>query len=173
MYNSYEDWLAIQHLLSEYCRCLDLMDLDKLAACFTADCVVEYGPGTLMRSEGAAMLRASLRRMWRYRRTSHHLGNIQINFEGDGRASSTSYVLAWHEKDDGTQATLFGQYHDLHIMTPDGWRIAHRKLLMRGYQGDFLFNIYPLNRHPPETGWQPPTAAETGDKIPGDGGASR
>ncbi len=39
-----EDKQAITEVLYAYCAHLDRMDLDALAALFTADCVVEYGP---------------------------------------------------------------------------------------------------------------------------------
>ena len=38
------DRQAIADLLTEYCRALDLMDLETIAKIFTADCRVEYGP---------------------------------------------------------------------------------------------------------------------------------
>ena len=42
--NDLEDKQAIAEVLYAYCAHLDRMDLDTLAALFTADCVVDYGP---------------------------------------------------------------------------------------------------------------------------------
>src|SRR5690349_18294394 len=75
-----------REVLHKYCRALDLMDLEAIAVLFTEDCVVEYGPEERLRSKGAAGVAASLQRLWRWRRTSHHLSNIQIRFEGADRA---------------------------------------------------------------------------------------
>ena len=76
------DRQQIAELLNEYCRALDVMDLDAVAAVFTEDCVVEYGPEERLRSRGAAGVAQSLQRMWRWARTSHHLSNVQIAFTG-------------------------------------------------------------------------------------------
>ena len=86
------DRQAIGELLTEYCRALDLMDLDAIAKVFTADCRVEYGPEERLTSHGAAGVAKSLERMWRWARTSHHLSNIQIDFEGADEARAISYV---------------------------------------------------------------------------------
>ncbi len=39
-------------MLYAYCAHLDRMDLDALAALFTADCVVDYGPNRAYRATG-------------------------------------------------------------------------------------------------------------------------
>ena len=53
----------IAFLLHEYCRILDAMDLDTLAAIFTDDCVVEYGPEERLQSRGKAAVRQGLERL--------------------------------------------------------------------------------------------------------------
>src|SRR5438552_860540 len=90
------DRQEIADLLHEYCRALDLMDLAAIAAVFTEDCRVEYGPEDRLRSQGASGVAKSLERMWRWARTSHHLANGQIAFEAPDPAPSGSYRLAWH-----------------------------------------------------------------------------
>jgi uncharacterized protein (TIGR02246 family) len=94
----------ISFLLHEYCRALDAMDLDALAGIFTEDCIVEYGPEDRLKSHGKAAIRQALERLWRWKRTSHHLSNIQIRFTGSDAASATSYIIAWHERPDGSTA---------------------------------------------------------------------
>ena len=126
------DRQAIADLLTEYCRALDLMDLEAIAKVFTADCRVEYGPEERLTSHGAAGVAKSLERMWRWARTSHHLSNIQIEFEGADEARAISYVIAWHERPDGSTATVLGQYHDRLRRLAEGWRIAERRMLMNG-----------------------------------------
>ncbi len=91
-------------LLVEYCRALDLMDLPAIARVFTEDCEVE---DTAPKNACAAValtfgVAKSLERMWRWARTSHHLSNVQIAFDGPDLARSVSYVLAWHERPDGS-----------------------------------------------------------------------
>ena len=139
----------IAHLLHEYCRGLDLMDLAVIAGVFTEDCVVEYGPDEHLRSRGANGVATALRRLWRWKRTSHHLSNIQVTFEDDDHARAVSYVIAWHERPDGSTATLWGQYHDRVVRTDRGWRIAERRQLMNGNDAGFDVNIFRLDRRLP------------------------
>ena len=150
------DRQAISDVLVQYCRDLDLMDLPALAALFTDDCVVEYGPGEFLRCRGSAALQKSLERMWRWSRTSHHLSNVLIRFKGDNAAVSISYVHAWHERPDGSTATIFGQYHDRLVRREQGWRISERRMLMNGCDAGFTVNINRLERAPPPPGWTAP-----------------
>jgi ketosteroid isomerase-like protein len=143
-------------LLHEYCAGLDLMDLDQAVAIFTDDCVVEYGPGEGMSSRGAATLRKDLERLWRYRRSSHHLSNIRITVVDDRNAHGVSSIIAWHERGDGEEAIIYGQYHDTFVRTDAGWRIAFRKQLMAGNSPGFTATIYPLERRPAPEGWTAP-----------------
>jgi 3-phenylpropionate/cinnamic acid dioxygenase small subunit len=150
------DQQEIADLLSEYCRALDLMDLAAIAAVFTPDCRVEYGPEERLQSRGAQGVAKSLERMWRWARTSHHLSNIQIDFEGPERARSVSYVLAWHERPDGSSATVMGQYHDRLLRGPGGWRIEERRMEMNGCDAGFTVNLHRTPRRPAPDGWVAP-----------------
>ena len=150
------DRQAIADVLVEYCCALDLMDLPALAALFTDDCVVEYGPGEFLQSHGSAALAKSLERMWRWSRTSHHLSNVLIRFDGSDAAFCRSYVHAWHERPDGSTATIFGQYRDRFVRREQLWRIAERRMLMSGCDAGFTVNINRLERRPPPPGWRAP-----------------
>lgn len=150
------DRQAIHDLLLDYCLYLDRMELDALAALFTADCEVVYGDDPRLRSRGAAALATSLERMWRWARTSHHLSNVRIAFEASDSAAVTSYVLAWHERPDGSTATIYGQYRDRVVRTDAGWRIADRQMLMNGCDAGFTVPITPLERRGPPAGWEAP-----------------
>lgn len=149
----------ITRVLNEYCCALDRMDLPRLCELFTQDCRVEYGPEEWLQSRGAAALEASLARMWRWARTSHHLSNVRIDFNGDDEAAVRSYVQAWHERPDGGTGTILGQYHDRFVRQAAGWRIAERRMLMNGSDGDFSVNIGRLQRIPAPAGWTPPAQA--------------
>ena len=150
------DRQAIADLLTEYCRALDLMDLEAIAKVFTADCRVEYGPEERLTSHGAAGVAKSLERMWRWARTSHHLSNIQIEFEGTDEARAISYVIAWHERPDSSTATVLGQYHDRLRRLTEGWRIAERRMLMNGNTEGFTVNLFRTPRRPAPEGWVAP-----------------
>ncbi len=150
------DRQEITNLLFEYCAALDCMDLPRLSALFTTDCEVDYGPDPILQSRGAADLEKSLERMWRWSRTSHHLSNVQIKFCSENEAIGCSYVYAWHERPDGTIATILGQYHDRFIRGLAGWRIAKRRMVMNGCNADFTVNINRLERVTPPVDWVPP-----------------
>lgn len=150
------DRQAISDVLVDYCLALDRMDLPRLAALFTDDCIVEYGPEPALRSRGAKALEKSLQRMWRWRRTSHHLSNVSIEFAGAGAARVRSYVHAWHERSDGSTATIFGQYRDRFVRCGDAWRIAERRMEMNGCDAGFKVNIHPFERIPPPPDWVAP-----------------
>ncbi len=138
----------ITDLIYDYCRLLDAMDLISLAELFTDECVVDYGPGPGFQSAGAAQLRQDLARMWRWTRTSHHSSNVQITFTSSETARATSYVLAWHERPDGTAATMMGQYHDELVRQSAVWRIARRRQLLTGNDQGFNVDINRFERMP-------------------------
>jgi ketosteroid isomerase-like protein len=144
-----EDKQAITEVLYGYCAHLDRMDLDALAALFTADCVVDYGPEARLQSRGADGLRHDLARMWRWARTSHHLSNVMVTLDGDGEhAGAVSYVIAWHERPDGSTATMMGQYQDRLVQQDGRWRISRRRQVLTGNDAGFDVNINRFERLP-------------------------
>ncbi len=149
------DRQEISDILTDYCYALDRMDLPRLSALFTRDCLVDFGPDERLQSVGSAALAKSLERMWRWARTSHHLSNVQIQFDHDG-ALVKSYVHAWHERADGSTATVLGQYRDRFVREKSRWRIAERRMVMNGCDAGFTVNINRLERHPPPDGWIAP-----------------
>ena len=150
------DRQAITDVLIDYCSALDRMDLPRLAALFTDDCIVEYGPESALQSQGSAALEKSLRRMWRWQRTSHNLSNVQVEFTAPDEARVSSYVYAWHERTDGSTATIFGQYKDRFLRISEHWRIADRRMEMNGSDAGFKVNIHPFERLPAPDGWVAP-----------------
>ena len=142
-----EDKQAIAGVLYGYCAHLDRMDLDALAALFTADCAVDYGPEPRLQSKGAYGLRHDLARMWRWARTSHHLSNVMVDLDGDGvHAGATSYVIAWHERPDGSTATMMGRYLDRLVKEDGRWRISRRRQELTGNDAGFDVNINRFER---------------------------
>lgn len=158
------DRQAITEILIDYCIYLDRMQLDALADLFTAGCVVEFGSDERLNSRGRDALAKSLERMWRWRRTSHHLSNVRIGFTGPDQAHATSYVLAWHERPDGSTATVYGQYRDRLERRDGRWRIAGRRMLMNGNDAGFTVQLFALDRRPAPEGWVPPDV----DQPPGE-----
>ena len=150
------DEREITALLVEYCRALDYMDLNAIARLFSEDCVVIFGPDDQLNSCGTKAVAKSLERMWRWERTSHHLSNISINFAGLFKASSISYVTAWHERADKTTATIYGQYHDEFRQEDERWVITKRKMFMNGSDSGFTVGIFPFKRKTAPENWISP-----------------
>ncbi|MEZ5862749.1 MAG: nuclear transport factor 2 family protein [Geminicoccaceae bacterium] len=88
------DRRQIEDLLIDYCRHLDRMALDELAELFTTDCRVTYGPDPRLAAVGREALAGSLARMWRWRRTAHHLANVRVWLDRADTARAESYVHA-------------------------------------------------------------------------------
>ncbi|MFO6463359.1 nuclear transport factor 2 family protein [Jannaschia sp. KMU-145] len=150
------DRAAIRDVLADYCRALDRMDLAALAALFTRDCEVAFGPDPRLTARGRDDLERSMARMWRWRRTAHHLGQVRIWFDGPDHARAESYVLAWHETSDGRPAVLHGVYRDRLRRTDEGWRLSHRAMEMNAAEGAFHVPIPPVERALPPKGWCAP-----------------
>ncbi len=160
------DRLQIEQMLINYCVFLDRMDLAALAGLFSEDCVVDYGDNPNLRSKGRDRLAKSLERMWRWTRTSHHLSNVVVDFVDRDTARSTSYVHAWHERADGSTATMFGQYLDMLVCRSDRWLIHRRRMVMNGSDAGFKVPVHALDRQGPPVGWIAPDVDGPASKKP-------
>jgi ketosteroid isomerase-like protein len=142
------DHQAITDLIHAYCRGVDAVDAAGVAALFTADCVVDYGPGLGEPTHGAAQLERRLAAgLPRFAATSHHVSNIEITFDDSGRtASGVTYLYAWHRyPDDRPDAELWARYHDRFVRDGDRWLISERILRVAGQQ-DFDVDWHPVER---------------------------
>jgi len=136
---------AIRDLLFAYCRACDANDPDAVGACFTVDCLADYGPDA--RTPGAAARREQAERdLALFEATSHLLGNVRIEFDGEDRARVESVVHAWHRPRQGEPWSLHARYDDVLVRAPAGWLIAERRLLVAGVdpaQDGWRFNPLP------------------------------
>lgn len=141
------DRQGITDILFQYCRGMDLLDMDLIAGCFTDDGLLDIGPEPRLQTRGASAIHEAMKRMKRFVRSSHHLSNIQIQLQGADRAACVSYILAWHQTEDGHTGTMMGQFHDDFVRTPGGWRISARQLRMSGSDAGFLLNVHRAARN--------------------------
>jgi ketosteroid isomerase-like protein len=142
------DRQAIVDVIHAYCRNVDLVRPAEIAALFTEDCVVDYGPGLGPPTGGSAELERRLATgLPRFAATSHHVSNIEVDVDDGGDAATTiTYLYAWHRYDDGRpDAHLWARYHDRFVRTAAGWRIAERTLRVAGQQ-DFDVEWHPIGR---------------------------
>jgi hypothetical protein len=124
----------IVELVHRYSYCVDHRLYDEVAALFTEDCVVDYGPG-FPPIQG----RLALRKMFEhpsagFRATSHHNANVLVSFDGDDQATVRTSVYAWHQRSDLTTPKLWGYYHDRVQRGPDSWLMATRQLRVLGVE---------------------------------------
>ncbi len=144
------DRQAIVDVIHAYCRNVDLVRADEVAALFTDDCVVDYGPGLGAPTHGAATLGERLGAgLPRFAATSHHVSNIEVWFDESGDSARTiTYLYAWHRYPgfpDVPDAHLWSQYHDRFVRTDAGWKIAERTLKVAGQEA-FDVEWHPIGR---------------------------
>jgi hypothetical protein len=139
------DRQEIMAVMAAYTRCADLNQPERQAAVFVQDGRVKYHPAGWIVGR-AALVEALRTAIAKYSNTSHHLGNIEIDFEGPDSATAQSTVIAWHRRNDGSEWTLYGRYVDRWTRTEQGWRLAERELRAAGAVGRDDSELLPLGR---------------------------
>jgi 3-phenylpropionate/cinnamic acid dioxygenase small subunit len=139
------DRQEIMAMMAAYTRCADMNQPEQQAEVFIENCRVKYHLTDWIVGRGA-LAEALRTAMARYSKTSHHLGNIEIDFEGPDSATAQSAVIAWHRRNDGSEWTLYGRYVDRWTRTEQGWRLAERELRAAGAVGRDDSQLPPLGR---------------------------
>jgi 3-phenylpropionate/cinnamic acid dioxygenase small subunit len=135
------DTVEITQVLYAYARAIDAKDWKGLERVFTLDARIHYAlerGAELSFAELGAWLAGSMRI---FKATQHVISNPLIELAGD-LARSTAYLVATHVqiRRDGTPAltTEGGCYSDQWRRTPEGWRIASRRLDRIWVDGTYL-----------------------------------
>ena len=131
-----EQQRLIEQTLMDYCHFVDRNDPAALTTMvFCEDGCFELGAHhAVIGRENLALMFAKT--LAAFTRTSHHLSNVRVRLTSDETADSSAYVYAWHiAADDGHRIDLWGRYTDHHRLTPEGWRIANRRLSVAGSDG--------------------------------------
>lgn len=123
--------IAIQNVLNRYTRACDQRDWPAFHSIFAEQVTVNYGGKfELQRREAAVnMIRSMLDGCGP---TQHLLGNFDITVN-DKAASSACYVRAVHAGlADGAERyyEVWAEYRDTLELTPDGWRITERNMVV-------------------------------------------
>ena len=143
-----EDRLAITDLIHAYCDHFDRNEPEAVAALFTSDATVDYGPEaeTIVGADAIApTIAAGLERT--FAATSHHVSNIRLTFEGHDRARGVTYLYAWHRYVDGSpDGELWGRYRHRFKRTDAGWRIAELVLEAAGMVDFHRATMHPIGR---------------------------
>ena len=142
------DRQAIADLIHAYCRHFDQNEPEQVAALFAPEATVDYGPETetiVGAGTIAETIAVGLERV--FAATSHHVSNIQITFDGPDRASSVTYLYAWHRYRDGSpDGELWGRYHHRFVRGAEGWRISELVLTAAGSVDFHRATMHPIGR---------------------------
>jgi len=145
----WRDRQAIADELHAYCRLVDANRTDEATDLFTRDCTWRYRRGDDAVQTGRDTLAAHMARsMVGMRATSHHLTNLEIALTGRSSATVDSYVSAIHFYDDHRpEFQIWARYHDQFVETPEGWRIADRRVTVAGtLNGTGMADWEPVER---------------------------
>jgi hypothetical protein len=145
------DHVEITQLIHRYGRAIDTRDFAALRQIFTPDAQIAYNVvgGTAL--ELPAMLEFLRGALPMFKLTQHAMGSPVIDLAGDA-ARATTYLSAAHVqvKLDGEEVYILqhGTYYDRLVRTPQGWRIARRRLENLWTQGEFLTldRVQPFDR---------------------------
>ncbi|RVT83970.1 nuclear transport factor 2 family protein [Rhodobacteraceae bacterium CCMM004] len=139
---------AIRDLIHAYCDHFDKAEAAEVAALFTEDAVVDYGPEVAPlhgRTAILAQIEGGLAEF--FAASSHHVSNVRIAFDGPDRASSVCYLYAWHiYRESGAEGELWGRYHHDLVRTADGWRFARLELRGAGTRNFHRARMHPIGR---------------------------
>ena len=134
------DRIEIEELLARYSRALDYRSFGELEGIFTADATSDAG------GLGAPTCPAAIRAMiegtiGHLDATQHLVGKSLIEFSADGDSAEVrTYLISQHIREsapgDVKHYFLGGEYYDRVVRTPNGWRIAYRRLDRMWKQGD-------------------------------------
>jgi ketosteroid isomerase-like protein len=128
-----EDRDAVVRLIHAYCDRFDRNDPEGVAELFTPDATVDWNPDTptVVGRDLAAVVAVGLRDL--FAATSHHVTNIDVEFEDDDTATSRCYLDAWHRyHGDAPDGFLWGRYLHRFRRTAQGWRITALTLQAAG-----------------------------------------
>ncbi|HEV8296259.1 MAG TPA: nuclear transport factor 2 family protein [Acidimicrobiales bacterium] len=119
------DTRAIERLLIDYADALDARDFPRVAACFTPGARATYSGKEL--EPGVDSIIELVRGLERFAATTHQVGNIRVDLDGD-RATATSAAVAWLVSADDPPVLLARglRYEDRLVRTESGWRIDVR-----------------------------------------------
>lgn len=144
------DRQAITDVIHAYCFHFDRNEPEAVAALFTDDATIDYGPEAAdIHGRAAIAPTIAVGLAQTFAATSHHISNVQITFTGVDRAEAVSYVYAWHRYVDGSpDGELWGCYRHSFERGPDGWRISALVLEAAGTADFHRQTMHPIGRRP-------------------------
>ena len=129
------DQAAIARLTHDYCWALDTKDWEALRDVFVPDVVAHLSrelhgvDAVIERISGA---------LGPLDDSQHLVATHRIDVEGD-TATGRCYLQAQHVRrgtEGGDNFMVGGRYEDRYVRTPEGWRIAERRLVVMWVDGN-------------------------------------
>jgi hypothetical protein len=123
-------------LATQYCHFVDHGQAAQVADLFSEDGVWSTAQGA---TEGREAIRAIFQgRQNRAGRLSRHVCcNLLVEVQDDSHASGVNYLTLYrHDGEAGpgaaplTGPAMVGEYRDAYVRTAEGWRFAHRDLVI-------------------------------------------
>jgi 3-phenylpropionate/cinnamic acid dioxygenase small subunit len=116
----------ISDLLVQYATGIDRRDWPRLRACFTEDCMADYGDiGVWHGAEEIATWMEQAHRECGH--TLHRISNQTVDVDGDAARARCYVDAVVMGADNQTGVRAVGIYDDELVRTADGWRIARRR----------------------------------------------
>lgn len=130
---TFEDYLAIKHLIHRYPQYADKGDFEGVGELLGNATMGELGHEPAYHGDGPAafaQVYADTVRKFPDRgtpKTRHFIGNVIVEDDGPDRAKSESYVIVFQQTDDlPLQPIIGGTYFDRFAKIDGTWRFTHR-----------------------------------------------
>jgi len=125
---------AIEQVYIRYCEIVDAKTFDDMHEVFTEDATGDYtqalGPGVISPDCASliASMHANLGPDSNCGPTHHNVGNFRVKVDGDTARAKVHYYAEHIGRGDyeGEQYSMWGQYEDDLVRTPQGWRVKAR-----------------------------------------------
>ncbi|MGX5682167.1 nuclear transport factor 2 family protein [Schumannella luteola] len=121
---SEKDRAEIEEVIAIYGHVVDDNAWDRAHLVFSDDFVFDFSEFGRPNLNGVAELKDALRGRRVY---SHHSTNVVIEEQPDGTARVRSKFIGFPNEG----PPISGDYRDLFVRTPDGWRLARRRSSVR------------------------------------------
>lgn len=124
------DIVLIEQLLAKYGHLVDAAAWDRFDELFTPDVVLDYTPASAPSvCHGVAEVVAYFKSV--NHPSAHHVANVWVDeVDGEVRVKSKFFV-PFTRPSHTTKRWLGGDYDDVVVRTPDGWRFARRVCTVR------------------------------------------
>lgn len=144
---THEDHVQIIDSLHRYAYHFDRNEPDAVAAVFSEDAVIDYGPETdNIEGRSAIAETIAIGLAETFAATSHHISNPMVTIDGH-EAALVAYVYAWHRYVDGSpDGYLWGQYHTRLRRTHYQWLISELVLKAAGTVDFHRARMHPIGR---------------------------